>query len=160
MTTRRYRRYIVDEGIPEGLWPMILTRRRYLLFIVYNIKGDPIPDPVPRNNFSRKTGGRKISKKGIFTRYEKHWFIRVSDIRVITYETFKEHFKMHFPTMSRLSDSKSVFEGRGEGGRTLRTRRIVSSTDFARFTSSIRFLLTARAGIMCSRNIKPLGNQR
>lgn len=114
----------MDGGIPEGLWPMILTRRRYLLFIVYNIKGDPIPDPVPRNNFSRKTGGRKISKKGIFTRYEKHWFIRVSDIRVITYETFKERCIflrcLVYPTRN-LSSREGAREGeryvRGESYR-------------------------------------------
>lgn len=98
---------------------MILTRRRYLLFIVYNIKGDPIPDPVPRNDFSRKTGGRKISKKRIFTRYEKHWFIRVSDIRVITYDAFS--YDVSFIRLEICLRGK----GRGRANVTYAENRIV-----------------------------------
>lgn len=145
----------------EG-WSMTLTRRRYLLFIVYNIssKGDPIPDRCLKRSFSNEEDeGEKFQRKEFLAITRNIGYTGITPIyaALLTKRLKSDAFSYH----SNVSFIRPEICLRGEeGGRTLRTRRIVSSTDFARFTSSIRFLLTARAGIMRSRNIKPLGNQR
>lgn len=75
----------------EG-WSMTLTRRRYLLFIVYNIlsKGDPIPDRCLKRSFSNEEDeGEKFQRKE-FLAITRNIGYTVSDIRGITHETFKE----------------------------------------------------------------------